>query len=298
MQTFADFALSIAMPPNPVRALDNALTDAQTRGRDFFLGCTGVDSITHQAVDCTSGRPSGAGHFADGSPVPGAGFPCEGCHVLRPDLGFFGTDGEMAFDGNGMPQTLKIPQLRNLYTKIGMFGMPAIPGDNPGNNGNQGPQVRSSGFQHDGTVDTLFRFLQARVFNPSGDRVGFAGGDPQRRDVEQFLLAFDTDLAPVVGQQVTLDASNAAVVGPRIDLLIARARTPFVSKVLGPDAAECELAARGVVGGGAVTFALRGDGMFAPDDGGPAVSDASLRALAAVDGQQITYTCLPPGWPR
>jgi hypothetical protein len=28
------------------------------------------------------------------------------------------------------------------------------------------------------------------------------------------------------------------------------------------------------------------------------VSDLALRAFALVDGQQITYTCLPPGWPR
>jgi hypothetical protein len=34
--------------------------------------------------------------------------------------------------------------------------------------------------------------------------------------VEQYLLAFDTDLAPIVGQQVTLTAANAAAVGPRI----------------------------------------------------------------------------------
>jgi len=41
------------------------------------------------------------------------------------------------------------------------------------------------------------------------DRV--PGGDAQRRDVERLLLAFDTDLAPIVGQQVTLDAKGAAV---------------------------------------------------------------------------------------
>jgi DNA-binding beta-propeller fold protein YncE len=296
MQAFADFALAIVMPPSPVRSLDNTLTAAQQRGRDFFMGCAGLDSSTGDPVTCQDGRPTGAGHFSDGVGIAGLGFPCEGCHVLRPEQGFFGTDGEMSFEA--LPQTVKIPQLRNLYTKVGMFGMPAIPGDNAGNNGNQGLQVRGSGYQHDGTVDTLFRFLQARVFNSTNGRVGFAGGDPQRRDVEQFLLAFDTDLAPIVGQQVTLDASNAAAVGPRIDLLIARARTPFASKVLGPGATECDLVARGVVGGRAVTFALRGDGMFAPDDGGPAVSDAALRALAAVEGQQITYTCLPPGWPH
>ncbi len=297
MQAFADFALAIVMPPNPVRSLDNTLTAAQQRGRDFFMGCAGMDSETGEPVTCQNGRPTGVGHFSDGVGVPGLGFPCEGCHVLQPDQGFFGTDGEMSFEA--LPQTVKVPQLRNLYTKVGMFGMPAIPGDNAGNNGNQGAQIRGSGYQHDGSVDTIFRFLQARVFNSTqSGRVGFTGGDPQRRDVEQFLLAFDTDLAPVVGQQVTLDASNAAAVGPRIDLLIARARTPFVSKVLGPGATECDLVARGVVGGRAVTFALRGDGMFTPDDGGPAQSDAAVRALAAVDGQQITYTCLPPGWPR
>ncbi len=296
MQAFAGFALAIVMPPNPVRSLDNALTVAQQHCRDFFMGCAGVDSSTGDPVTCQDGRPTGAGHFADGVGIDQLGFRCEGCHVLRPELGLFGTDGEMSFEA--LPQTVKVPQLRNLYTKVGMFGMPAIPGDNPGNNVNQGAQVRGSGFQHDGSVDTLFRFLQARVFNANaGNRVGFAGGDPQRRDVEQFLLAFDTDLAPIVGQQVTLDANNAAMVGPRIGLLIARARTPFASQVLGPGATECDLVARGVVGGHAVTFALRG-GMFTPDDGGPAVSDAALRALAAVDGQQITYTCLPPGWPH
>jgi DNA-binding beta-propeller fold protein YncE len=297
MQAFADFALAIAMPPNPVRSLDNALTAAQQRGRDFFMGCAGLDSVTGAPVTCQDGRPTGAGHFADGAAIAGLGFPCEGCHVLRPELGLFGTDGEMSFEA--LPQTVKIPQLRNLYTKVGMFGMPAIPGDNPGDNANTGSQVRGSGFQHDGSVDTLFRFLQAQVFNArTGGRVGFAGDDPQRRDVEQFLLAFDTDLAPIVGQQVTLDASNPAAAGARIDLLIARARAPFASKLLGPGATECDLVARGVIGGRAVTFALRGDGTFAPDDGSPALTDAALRALAAVDGQQITYTCLPPGWPR
>jgi DNA-binding beta-propeller fold protein YncE len=298
MQAFADFALAIVMPPNPVRSLDNALTATQQSGRAFFMGCAGLDSETGGPVVCTpDGRPTTAGHFADGAGVAGLGFTCEGCHVLRPEQGFFGTDGEMSFEA--LPQTVKVPQLRNLYTKVGMFGMPAIPGDNPGNNGNQGAQIRGSGYQHDGSVDTIFRFLQARVFNPTANgQVGFAGGDLQRRDVEQYLLAFDTDLAPIVGQQATLDASNAAAVGPRIDLLIARARAPFASKLLGPGATECDLVARGVVGGRAVTFALRGDGRFTPDDGGPAQSDAAVRALAAVDGQQITYTCLPPGWPR
>lgn len=43
------------------------------------------------------------------------------------------------------------------------------------------------------------------------------------------MLAFDTNLAPIVGQQVTLTAATRQAVSPRIDLLIARA-----------DAGECD----------------------------------------------------------
>ena len=47
------------------------------------------------------------------------------------------------------------------------------------------------------------------------------------------MLAFDTDLAPIVGQQVTLDAGNAGVAGPRINTLMARAGAGFTSLTLG-----------------------------------------------------------------
>ncbi len=54
-----------------------------------------------------------------------------------------------------------------------------------------------------------------------------------RRDMEQFMLSFESDIAPIVGQQITLTKTNAAAVGPRIDLLQARAAAPFTSKTLG-----------------------------------------------------------------
>jgi YVTN family beta-propeller protein len=296
MQRFADFALAIVMPPNPVRSLDNSLTATQRAGRKFFMGCDGLDSITGTQATCTADDIStGAGHFSDGAGIAGFGFSCEGCHTLRPADGFFGTDGQMSFEA--LPQTMKIPQLRNLYDKVGMFGSAANPTENTGDNGNKGDQVRGFGFQNDANVDTLFRFLQARVFDTSqGGRVGFAGGDTQRRAVEQFLLAFDNDLAPIVGQQVTLSADNVAVAGPRVDLLIARAQAPFASKVLGPDATECDLVVRGVVAGTAKAYLLRPSGRFEPDDSGPTLTDAALRALAMTDGQELTYTCWPPGW--
>ena len=295
MGTFASFGLAIAMPPNPVRALDNSLTAAQAAGKAYYMGCDGKDSVTGAPVVCVNGVPTGAGHFADGITTVDFGFACQGCHILNPAMGFFGTDGELSFEA--LPQTMKIPQLRNLYDKIGMFGAPPNPGTNAGDNGLTGPQVRGVGFEHDGSVDTLFRFLQANVFNSSaGGLVGFANGDTQRRAVEQWLLAFDSDLPPIVGQQVTLRADNAAAAGPRIDLFLARAQAPFVSKLLGTGATEAELVATVAVGGVGQAYQLRADGSFVAIDGTAVMTDAALRALAATPGQEVTYTCLPYGW--
>lgn len=106
-----------------------------------------------------------------------------------------------------------MPHLRNAYQKVGMFGMIQASFFGRMDSSDQGPQVRRFGFLHDGSTDTLFRFFHATVFSPSS-QAGFDGGDPQRRDVEAFVLEFDSDLAPVVGQQVTLRADNAADAGP------------------------------------------------------------------------------------
>jgi len=114
--------------------------------------------------------------------------------------------------------------------------------------------------------------------------------------VEQFMLAYDSDLAPIVGQQVTLTSSNSAAVGPRIDLLRQRAGTSFTSKALGGTVMECDLVAK-VVSGGRVKGFLYDPASksFIPDDGSTNLSDAALRALAATPGQEVTYTCVPPG---
>jgi YVTN family beta-propeller protein len=296
MRTLTDFSLGIVMPPNPIRALDNSLNVTQSAGKSYYMGCDGLDSVTHAPVQCANGiPPAGGGHFSDGLGRATFGFTCQGCHTLNPAMGFFGTDGQLSFEA--LPQTTKIPQLRNLYDKVGMFGQPANTIENAGGNGPTGAQVRGTGFLHDGSVDTLFRFLQGNVFNASPDgTVGFVGGDAQRRAVEQYLLAFDSDLAPIVGQQITLTSANAATAGPRIDLLMARAKAPFTSQILGTGATECDLVARASIDGQARAYWLQPGGAFLPDDGSAAIADGALRALAATAGQEVTYTCLPPGW--
>src|SRR5262245_3690903 len=170
----------------------------------------------------------------------------------------------------------KIPHLRNLYQKVGMFGMPQIPFLAPGDNGNKGPQVRGFGFLHDGSIDTTFRFHRATVFSTT---------NTDAQNLEQFMFQFDTNLAPIVGQQITLTSTNASTVNPRIDLLIQRAA-----------AGECELIVKGTIAGDQRGAFRRPDGQFRSDRASEALlSDGQVRALAATPGQELTYTCVPPG---
>ncbi|MFN8641511.1 MAG: hypothetical protein U0802_07595, partial [Candidatus Binatia bacterium] len=262
LQKFSDFALQIQMPPNPIRNLDNSLTADQQAGRNFMTGSRRSDGLA-----------------AGG----GLGFNCVGCHVLDAAQGFFGTDGQQSFENE--TQIVKIAHLRNMYQKVGMFGMPAVDFFNSGDNGAKGDQIRGFGFIHDGSVDTLFRFLQATVFNDGGtfNPKGFQN-DTQRRQVEQFLLAFDSDLAPIIGQQITLTRDNANTVYPRIDLLLARAA-----------AGECDVVVKGTVAGEPRGWRRGNGNVFQSDRTAQTLSDTGLRTLAATVGQELTYTAVPVG---
>jgi len=274
MQAFADFALQIILPPNPIRALDNSRTPDQQAGLNFMTGDRRSDGV-----------------FVGGD----TGFNCVGCHTFNPSQGFFGGNGEASFENE--TQILKIAHLRNMYQKVGMFGMPQVGFFNSGNNGHQGPQVRGFGFLHDGSTDTLFRFFNATVFNegPFFNPVGFNGGDNQRRQVEAMVLAFDSNLAPIVGQQITLSNVNNVVAGPRINLLLARAAATY--PVPGnPGSPECDVIVKGAVNGESRGWFRSAPNTFRSDRAlEPLLTDAQLRAFAAVPAQELTYTCVPPG---
>jgi DNA-binding beta-propeller fold protein YncE len=263
MQAFTNFVLQITYPPNPIRNLDNSLTPVQQAGRDFFLDIT--DSLV--------------------------GGTCESCHRLDPGAnpsegpfaGFFGTDGRSSFDGE--PQIVKVPHLRNMYQKVGMFGS-ASTINSVGPDPFLGDQIRGFGFSHDGSVPTMFRFnsgFDMTALNPVGLPITPEGAQA-KRNMEQFMLAFDTNLAPIVGQQVTLTAATQHAVSPRIDLLIARA-----------DAGECDLVAKGRILD-EVGFLYVGGGRFQVDRRAlPPIGDRDLRRLVTVTGAALTYTCVPPG---
>jgi hypothetical protein len=194
-----------------------------------------------------------------------------------------------SFAGN--PQLFKVPQLRNLYQKVGMFGNPHNPAILLDDNEFKGDQVRGFGFLHDGAIDTLFRFHHAVIFSVeftgdgNGGMLRGAEGEIQRTQIESFLLAFPTNLAPVVGQQITLTAASAAAVLPRVQLLRRRA-----------DAGDCDLIAKTSILGVETGFVYAGAGRFRSDRRAlPAIEDAALQLLATRAGLPITYTCVPRG---
>jgi DNA-binding beta-propeller fold protein YncE len=263
MRRFAEFILSVTYPPNPIRNLDNSLTPDQTAGRRVF----------HEQIT---------------DPHPNS---CQGCHQLNPSAnlsdrapGFFGTDGQITFEFE--TQLFKIPHLRNLYQKVGKFGFP-----NEGlapvllpdvDHQFMGDQIRGFGFLHDGSFDTINRFISLRAFIFPPDPLG----SMQRRQIEQFLLAFDSNMAPVVGQQVTFSTATASSAPARINLLRARA-----------EAFECDLVAK--LGGGSTEegfFYVRASDNFRRDrQAAPALSEAGLRQYALSRNEALTYTCVPPG---
>jgi MYXO-CTERM domain-containing protein len=269
MTLFTDFAMTLALPPNPVRNLDGGLTAEQRAAFEFYTSTTRV---------------------ADGIPIGQLGFSCDGCHTLDPSQGFFGTNGEQSFENE--TQIMKIPHLRNAYEKVGMFGMIEASFFEPGDNGATGEQVRGVGFLHDGSVDTLFRFFRADVFQNGGPNIGFRDDD-ERRAMEALMLAFDSDLAAVVGQQVTLDTSDDVDRNARADLLVAAAVRSFPSALLGGTVTQCDVVAhtagRGFVYDGSV---------FVPDDGSAPLTLAELQGMTAEAPVTLTAVVPGTGWRR
>jgi DNA-binding beta-propeller fold protein YncE len=300
MSAFAHFALQITYPPNPIRNLDDSLTPEQAAGAAFFANLL----------------PSGAEAPVDRF------HNCKGCHSLDRNgnagqtahPGFFGTDGRLSFENES--QIFKVPHLRNAYQKIGMYASSLdsvhaigslVPPLNPAAAG-----VRGFGFQHDGATATLDLFFTAFVFiqatapvtfngtlvppNPFGIPLFGNSADPLnpaygvstsgavlRRTLSSYAFAFDSNMFPIVGQQVTATEANLPAVQTRLALFEAQA-----------GAGACDLVARGFMNGRDAGFVLS-SGLWVPDiSTTPELTDAQLLALLQGD-TALTFTCVPPG---
>ncbi|HEV2862081.1 MAG TPA: carboxypeptidase regulatory-like domain-containing protein [Pyrinomonadaceae bacterium] len=252
MASFTSFVQSLAYPPNPNQSLDRTLTAQAQRGFNAY----------------------------NTQPLDAGALTCNICHRVQQFNNGVGT----VVTGTGTdrniipglalqePQPFKVPQLRGLYQKVGMSRTP-------------GEKLTGFGFIHDGTSDTIFNFLRTAVFTfPAGQT-----GDNLRRDVEAFLVQFDTGAAPAVGLQVTADAANktSAAVVNRIALLEQQAGS-----------GACDLVVRGLYSGSPRTFLRLTNGTYQPDS----LSEATVSRQTLLDsvaaGSELTFTGVPFGWGR
>ncbi len=247
MDAYAKFALELTYPPNPITNLDNSLTPRQAQAMDVYMN-KNADILT----------------------------TCNGCHRLNPIAGHFGTDGTMATEGMGVEEDFKIPHLRNMYQKVGMFATNSQLEDFPF----MGPQIRGFGFDNAGAHGTVFDFLSEDVFILN---------DADTRLVEELSLAFPSEMNPIVGQQVTVtpaNRSNTDVIG-RVNLLVERATVTLPRE-------ECDLVASSVVGGQAKGWVMTDLQSFISSNANESPLDlAGLLAIAESDS--VTFTCTPPG---
>ncbi len=217
MQRFEDHLATITFPPNPFRNLDNSLPDS--------IALTG---------QVTSGRFSPAGQpLPDGDPknalklfnqdLLDSPFQCASCHTLPTGmavngpllLGNIGASaggsimetgplgenhlGIVSVDGS-TNKSIKVPHLRNMYDKVG-FEMSVS-------------ESRAGfGFLHDGSVDSLSRFLSARAFDFKSDQ--------EVADMVALMMAFaGSDLGdnPILSTEPPVSKDSHAAVGTQIFL--------------------------------------------------------------------------------
>jgi DNA-binding beta-propeller fold protein YncE len=204
-----------------------------------------------------------AGKIAFENATTGGGFvACAPCHALPTGTNGFTLDSNLVDVGS---QGMKIPHLRNMYDKVGAYTA-------------SGDQVSGFGFLHDGSDYSMFDFLSIGAFQFNGS---------EKIDIENFQMVVDTGYKPIVGQQVTADASNyaSAALIARVDLMVSQAN-------LG----NAELITKTSIAGVQRGALYSGGGQFSPDKSGdPNLTTAQMRTLAATPGQEVVFTAVPLG---
>lgn len=249
MQLFVDYTLSLTPSPNPIQNLDGSLTPDQQKGKQIFSR-----EIT--------------------IPAKGNAGTCLHCHPTNFEKGLFSTRAIMASEFPDTSQDLKIPSLREIYKKLGMFGSPTkVDGT-----AFKGDQVKGFGLIHDGSLGTLHdHFTHSTPFVLS---------ENQKLAIAKYLLVIDSNLAPIVGQQITLSSSSSDEALQRLALLEERALVTIPRE-------ECDLIFSGQVEQNFVSGIFQSDSSYLFYSGTQS-SKEEMRQLLNQDTVILTFTCVPP----
>ncbi|MCK8500520.1 YncE family protein [Myxococcus fulvus] len=296
MQQFEDFLATLTFPPNPFRNLDNSLPTSLPLPGHFTTGRFGA-----------AGQPLPNGNAVNGLRIyrpprllDSGVFACSTCHTLPTGLGAdvrwngsqflpvnAGPNGErhtglVSVDGF-TNVTMKISQLRNLYEKVGMEFT-------------QTSNLAGFGFSHDGSVDSIARFITEPVFTLQSDQ--------EVADMVAFMLAFSGSDLPkgsttTVAEPPGPDSKDThAAVGRQVTLTTA-SPTPAQTSTLASfqalaDSGKVGLVAKGNQGGIARGATYVGGGLFQADRAAETVTAAQLQTMA-LPGNELTFTVVPKG---
>ncbi len=295
MQEFEDFLATIYYPPNPFRNLNNSLPNSLPLPGHFTTGRFAPAGAPMPNGNAISGLSTYRNSNLDNP------FDCVSCHTLPtgagPDLelvGFSlqpippGPDGErhlmvVGVDGS-TNVTIKIPQLRNDYEKTGF-------------NTTQLANTQGFGYLHDGSVDSLERFLTEPAFSVVSDQqvanivafmLAFSGSDlPQGSMTTIFEplgpLSHDTHAA--VGQQLSFDGTTQS--DPTVLAMIDEFSQLAESNDVG-------LVANGLRLGEARGYRYEGGDVWQSDRASETVTTAQMRN-GTLSGGTMTLTVVPLG---
>ena len=287
MQQFEDFLSTIHFPPNPFRNFDNSLPTNLPLPGHLTTGRFGPAGQPLPNGDATLGLLNYRFGQLDGA-------ECVTCHTLQTGMGTnfelqgvnfvpipAGPNGELhhavvSVDGS-TNISIKIPQLRNMYEKGG-FNMMTT------------QNTAGFGFLHDGSVDSIERFVAEPVFSFNSDQ--------EIADMVAFMLAFSgsdlptssgglfdppggpsKDAHAAVGKQVTLPNSDPALL-QRLSAMVTLA-----------DAGEIGLVVKGMYNGELRGFTYVGANLYQSDRAAEAATHAMLVNAAGV-GSELTFTAV------
>jgi len=298
MQDFENFLATITFPPNPFRTITNGLPTSLPLPGHLTTGRFGVAGLPLPNGNAVNGL---AIYRSTSRRVDRGAFACVTCHTLPtgagPDMKLVGSVyqpiavgpkgehhlGVVSVDGS-TNVTIKIPQIRNMAEKSGSNFITT--------SSNAG-----FGFIHDGSVDSIERFVNEPAFNLTSNQetadmvalmLAFSGSDlpqglPNTPLEPPGPLSLDTHAA--VGKQTTL-VSQASASAAQLALI-----STFVSLA---DSGKVGLVVKGVQSGQQRGWAYVGASTFQSDRAGQTISASALLAAAAL-GSELTYTVVPKG---
>ncbi|MEM6570991.1 MAG: hypothetical protein AAF957_21445 [Planctomycetota bacterium] len=293
---FEAFLATIHFPPNPYRTFENELPTALELPGHFSVG-----RFSPPGTPMPPGNAQNALNRYTPPATLDGNLACVTCHTMPTGMGPNarwqggqwvpfppGPDGEanhglVSVDGS-TNRNIKIPQLRNLYKKVGM-------------DLTQTEVQAGFGFLHDGSISSLVHFLSASAFEFIGDQpianmtafmLAFSGSDLPQGSATNILFPPGTeskDTHAGVGTQVTVtDWANAPQAV--IDLV-----TAMQSEA---DLARVGLVARGLEAGTPRGYAYLGGASFQKDRIAEQLPALDL-LNAATPAAPLTLTVVPFG---